>query len=84
MNSVKYLQGTNVPKLTVVEEKEINNLCRETIQLFLSHQAENKHMWGNLPLLYTINIGDWVAVVKESPFQVLLFNHIIILVAAVP
>jgi len=41
-------------------------------------------MRKNLPLLYTLNKSGCVAVVKESLFHVLLFNHIIVLVAALP
>lgn len=83
-NSDKFLQGTNFSKSTLAEETEIIYVVKHLILLFLTHQAENKHMWENLPLLYTLNISGWVAVVKESLFQVLLFDHIIILVAGLP
>jgi hypothetical protein len=64
----------------------MKNLSRATpAYLLRSHiQAENKLKWEKLTLLLTPVTSNWVAVLKQKPYEALLINQIIILAPALP
>jgi ABC-type enterochelin transport system substrate-binding protein len=66
-NCLKYLQDIKYLQVGLAEKTEIQNLCRAKPDLIINyHRAENKYMWENLTLLYTLTKSGWVAVLKES------------------
>ena len=67
MSSVVYVQDIIFSQQNLAEQTDIENLGRAAPDLVVSHhQADYKLVSQSLTPLYTLNIGVWVAVLKET------------------